>query len=615
MKKNITLLLTFIITLSYAQIPAGYYDSATGTGYTLKTQLFQIINGTNDGLATEYTMTNHSGSSSYNDLYTAYQTTDTDNLAIYENDGTVLDMYSENPSGTDPYNFTHFSDECGNYSNESDCYNREHLYPQGYFNKKYPMRADVHFVVPSDGKVNGNRSNYPFGEVTNPSWTSQNGSKRGPNTFPGYSGTVFEPIDEFKGDIARMMLYFATRYEDQVTSSGWDDPNATARDPRDGSTDRVYEQWFVNLLISWHNADPVSAREIARNNACFTYQNNRNPFIDHPEWVENIWAGTSDTEAPTAPTSLVASNPTVSTIALNWTAATDNVAVTSYDIYRDNVLAYNTTNTSFTATGLAGDTNYCFTVKAKDLANNVSPASNQSCETTLTGGGSTGTVCTSETFANINTGSASYSTHTWTGDNGLSWTATSTRTDQTINNEAIVLKNGTLTAPTTAGGIGDLTVTTQRKFSGNSGTYDVFVNGSLVGTVPYSTTIQTTTIPGINIENNVTITFSKTSSSSSSDRVAFDDLSWTCYSTTASIAEVNLQKVTIYPNPIEEGQFFIKLYDPSTLIIYSVLGKEVMKKTLNSGVQTVDVNTIKRGIYLVKIITENGMTVKKIKIE
>jgi endonuclease I len=615
MKKNIALLLTFIIINIYAQVPTGYYDSATGAGYILKTQLFQIINGTNDGLATEYTMTNHTGSSSYNALYTAYQTTDTDNLAIYENDNTVLDMYSENPSGTDPYNFTHFSDKCGSYSNESDCYNREHLYPQGFFNEKYPMRADVHFVVPSDGKVNGQRSNYPFGEVTNPSWTSQNGSKRGPNTFPGYSGTVFEPIDEFKGDIARMMLYFATRYEDQVTSGGWDNHDATARDPRDGSTDRVYEQWFVNLLISWHNADPVSAREIARNNACFTYQNNRNPFIDHPEWVGNIWAGTSDTEAPTAPTSLVASNPTASTIALNWTAATDNVAVTSYDIYRDNVLAYNTTNTSFTATGLAGNTNYCFIVKAKDSSNNISPASNQSCETTLTGGGSTGTVCASETFANINTSSGSYTTQTWTGDNGLSWTATSARADQTINNEAIVIKNGTLTAPTTAGGIGDLTVTTQRKFSGGSGTYDVFVNGALVGTIPYSSTAQTTTIPGINIENNVTLTFSKTSSSSSSDRVGFDDLSWTCYSTTASIDEVNLQKVTIYPNPIEEGQFFIKLYDPSTVIIYSVLGKEVTKRTLNSGIQAVNVNTLKRGIYLVKIITENGMVVKKIKIE
>ena len=613
MKKNITLLLTFIITIGYAQVPTGYYDSATGTGYVLKTQLFKIINGANDGLATEYTMTNHTGSSSYNALYTAYQTTDTDNL--YENDNTVLDMYSENPSSADPYNFAHNSDKCGGYTSEGDCYNREHLYPQGFFNEKYPMRADVHFVVPTDGKVNNVRNNYPFGEVSSPTITSQNGSKLGPNTFPGHSGTVFEPIDEFKGDIARMMLYFATRYEDKVTSSGWDNPNSVNNDPRDGSTNRVYEQWFINLLISWHNADQVSPREIARNNACFTYQNNRNPFVDHPEWVGNIWAGTSDTEAPTAPTSLVASNPTASTIDLAWTAATDNIAVTSYDIYRDNVLAYNTTNTSFTATGLAGNTNYCFTVKAKDLANNVSPASNQSCETTLTGG-STGTVCTSETFANITTGSSSYSNRTWTGDNGLSWSATNARTDETINNEAIVIKNGVLTAPTTAGGIGDLTVTTQR-FYGNSstGTYDVFVNGSLVGTVPYGTTVQTTTIPGINIENNVTITFSKSTSSSSSDRVGFDDLSWTCYSTTASVDEINLQKVTIYPNPVEDGQFYIKLYDPSTVIIYSVLGKEVMKRTLNSGIQTVNVNTIKRGIYLVKIITKNGMIVKKIKIE
>src|SRR6056297_1680514 len=154
-----SLLFIFSQTL-FAQIPDGYYDSATGTGFTLKTQLHNIIkNGHIDN--------------GYGALYGAYEQGDTD-----PEDGFVWDMYSENPDGADPYNFTHYENQCGNYQNEGDCYNREHLFPQGVFNEAYPMKSDYYHVVPSDGKVNGMRSNYPFGEVNNASWTSLNGSKR-----------------------------------------------------------------------------------------------------------------------------------------------------------------------------------------------------------------------------------------------------------------------------------------------------------------------------------------------------------------------------------------------------------------------------------------------------
>ena len=268
MNKQLTLLLLLTLSVTYGQIPAGYYDSAQGlTGYQLKSALKSII-------------TNGHNAHSYSDLYNAYETTDTDNY--YENDGTVLDMYSENPNGTDPYNYTHHQNLCGQYSHEGDCYNREHLMPQSIFNSSMPMKADAHFVVPSDGKVNGMRSNHPFGEVSNPSWTSQNGSKLGSNSTSGYSGTVFEPIDEFKGDIARMLFYVATRYEDQI-------PNWNNTDMLDGSGDKVFTDWFLQILLNWVTQDPVSQREIDRNNAIYNYQGNRNPFIDHPEWVNAIW--------------------------------------------------------------------------------------------------------------------------------------------------------------------------------------------------------------------------------------------------------------------------------------------------------------------------------------
>ena len=275
MRKKLFLPLFLMASLCFAQAPTGYYSSATGNGYTLKTQLKNIIS------------TGHIDQG-YGALYDAYKTSDTD--SFYEDDNTVLDMYSENPSGSDPYNYTHGDRKCGNYNSENDCYNREHIFPQGFFNSQTPMRTDIHHVVPSDGSVNGRRSNYPFGEVNNATHTSLNGSKVGNNTVFGYTGIVFEPLDEFKGDIARMLFYFATRYEDDVTDSSWDDPNDSSNNPLNGTNNQVYEQWYIQLLYKWHLEDPVSEREIARNNEAYDFQGNRNPFIDHPEYVSEIWS-------------------------------------------------------------------------------------------------------------------------------------------------------------------------------------------------------------------------------------------------------------------------------------------------------------------------------------
>jgi endonuclease I len=278
MKKIYTLLTLLFVTLSFAQIPAGYYSTATGTGYTLKTQLYNKIKGHN--------------SQSYNALYTCYLNSDRD--YYFENDATVLDMYSEKPSATDPYNFsaTNTGDRCGNYSIEGDCYNREHIIPQSVFNEASPMVSDPHFITPTDGKVNGYRSNHPHGMVGTASWTSLNGSKLGSalnsGYSAGYSGTVFEPIDEFKGDIARMYFYFATRYENTVAGYTFAMFNSTSN--------QVFTATFLEILKHWHQQDPVNQREIDRNNAIYTFQGNRNPYIDHPEYVQVIWGAPLSTE-------------------------------------------------------------------------------------------------------------------------------------------------------------------------------------------------------------------------------------------------------------------------------------------------------------------------------
>ena len=207
----------------------------------------------------------------------------------YEKDNTILDMYSENPSSSDSYNFTPITNQCGNYSGEGVCYNREHSFPQSWFNKNSPMKTDIHHIFATDGYVNGKRSNHPFGEVGTATWTSKNGSKLGPaRTGLGYTGTVFEPIDQFKGDFARAYFYMATRYQDKI--AGWEKNGTGGADAvLNGTSDVVFEDWAIDMLKVWHDNDPVSQKEIDRNAAAFIFQGNRNPFIDHPEYVRNIW--------------------------------------------------------------------------------------------------------------------------------------------------------------------------------------------------------------------------------------------------------------------------------------------------------------------------------------
>ena len=281
MKKNFTLLAFLLCSvIGLAQIPTGYYNTATGSGYTLKTQLKRIIDNVNDGLPSEHLSTDPG----YAGLYVTYTTSDID--SYYENDGTMLDMYTENPTGAECA-FTYGTNQDDGSGGTAECqkYNREHIVPQSVFSSATPMYSDAHFVVPSDKYVNGQRGNDPFGRVNVPTNTYSNGSKKGNNLnsgySAGYSSVVFEPINEFKGDIARMFFYFATRYEDQV--AGW------SYVMFNGTSNQVFNNTFLNILITWHLNDPVSQREIDRNNAIYARQNNRNPFIDNPAYVCQIY--------------------------------------------------------------------------------------------------------------------------------------------------------------------------------------------------------------------------------------------------------------------------------------------------------------------------------------
>ncbi len=247
-----------------SQPPAGYYDTAEGLyGQALKTALNNIIK-------------NHQALT-YNALWQAFYQTDR------KPNDKVWDMYSDIPGGTPAYEYTFFVNQCGNYNAEGQCYNREHSWPASWFNNLTPMYTDLFHIVPTDGYVNNRRGNFPFGEVNSPTWISTNGSKLGPSVTPGYSGTVFEPISPYKGDFARGLFYMSVRYMGQ--DAGWAGSAMTQ-----GAEIRP---WAVTMLLRWHQQDPVSQKEITRNNAIYALQQNRNPFIDRPEFAVRLWDPTA----------------------------------------------------------------------------------------------------------------------------------------------------------------------------------------------------------------------------------------------------------------------------------------------------------------------------------
>lgn len=270
--KNLVKLIVIISStyqFAFASQKAIFYSNVGNeSGFALKSKLNKILKASHQDKG-------------YSALISVYFRSDVDKT--YENDGSIVDIYSEEPASYDPYTYKSKKKKCGSYKGESDCFNREHLFPQSAFGKKSPMRSDFFHVYPTDGYVNGKRSSFPFGEVNHASWTSRNGSKLGNNTFGKYRGKVFEPIDEFKGDVARALLYFATRYEHRA--------KGMRHAMLNGTKDQFYADWFINLLIKWHKQDPVNQHEIQRNEIGHKFQGNRNPFIDNPQWVEKIWLG------------------------------------------------------------------------------------------------------------------------------------------------------------------------------------------------------------------------------------------------------------------------------------------------------------------------------------
>ncbi|MCQ2335468.1 MAG: endonuclease [Paludibacteraceae bacterium] len=275
MRRTFFSIITVLLAVStFAQVPTGYQTEYASLVGVSGVNLFDAISS----IAAEgYT------SHSYRDLWTYFWTTDAEN-------GVLVDPYSS-------CTWSSTRQQCGNYSNVCDCYNREHSLPKSWFggSDSNAPGTDLFHLMPTDGKVNGQRSNYAFGEcAAGTRLSAQARGKLGNSTFSGYTsvGKVFEPDDEWKGDFARNYFGMLVRYGKSYALNQADGGQVMFSNTGKSITASNHyglTAYSVALLMAWHRADDVSLREQHRNNGIQQTQGNRNPFIDCPVLAEYFW--------------------------------------------------------------------------------------------------------------------------------------------------------------------------------------------------------------------------------------------------------------------------------------------------------------------------------------
>ena len=340
MKLKLSFLVSIFSFLLYAQSAPSYYAGVNfnKTGNDLKSELASLITAT------------HTKVISYSELQTLMKTSDADP----DKPGNLLLIYGSQASGTHQR-----SRPVGG------TWNREHVYAKSKGTPNLGTSgpgADGHHLRPADNTLNSTRGSLLFDDGTGA--TAYKTSRGG--WYPG---------EEWKGDVARILMYMYVRYNTRCLPL-----NITM-------TPNTYSQDFPDILLKWNVEDPVSAFEIQRNNVVAQTQKNRNPFIDNPYLATVIWGGPAaqnnwpdtfsggtagDTEAPSIPMNLAVTATTSSTVSLTWSASTDNVLVSSYDVYMNGALKANVFGTSATVSGLNPSTAYTFHIVAKDNSGNVS---------------------------------------------------------------------------------------------------------------------------------------------------------------------------------------------------------------------------------------------------
>lgn len=249
-KFSFLLVLTILLSGSLLAQPVGYYNGTAGLeGEELKTKLNEIID---DHVDFSYSQAKYI--INYSD-------------ADPNNENNVILFYTQRSQNADTY------------GTEDNDINREHVWAKshGNFADIRPMDGDAFNLRPADASVNVNRSNKDFGNV------QPNGTQHDEATECWFTGDFWEPGPSTKGQVARIILYMSTRYEGKNGELDLEAVNGKDTYPR-------AEHGDLAALLEWNRQYPPTDFERRRNDRIFTIQQNRNPFIDHPEWADIIWA-------------------------------------------------------------------------------------------------------------------------------------------------------------------------------------------------------------------------------------------------------------------------------------------------------------------------------------
>jgi len=293
------------LSLLTAQIPAGYYDSAAGkTGAELKATLNTIVN---TGLE----------------------------LKIYGDARYILAESDQDPNNPDNIILVYLGTSVSSVWDAGVTWAREHVWPQSLLgedaeNNKANVCSDLHNLKPVDPGENSSRSNKYYDRQT--------------------TSASYAPRAEVRGDLARILFYMVIAYEETSL-----DLELVNRNPG------LHEMAMLDVLLEWHTLDPVDDFERNRNEVIYSYQYNRNPFIDHPEYVALIWGSNLP---PLAPSNLSAGTITQTSVTLTW--SDNSLDETGFRIYQDDdSLTTTAANiTTFTVANLTPATRYAFTVTA-----------------------------------------------------------------------------------------------------------------------------------------------------------------------------------------------------------------------------------------------------------
>ena len=611
MIKKLLVLLVLIGSFAHAQQP--YYSGIdfSQSGLDLKDDLATLIINT------------HTNALSYSDIWDACRITDEDS----SNTNNVVLLYGwEDGSDGDVTN-DRSRGKLDNGGNVGD-WNREHTFPRSLGNPPLddsgtfgPPYSDAHNLRPTDVQRNGSRGSQAF--------ATGSGTESGNVTNGWYPG------DEWKGDVARMMMYMYLRYGNQCL------PSVVGVGNNAGAGDDM-----IDLFLQWNAEDPVSVLEDARNtyhDGSDTFsQGNRNPFIDNPRLATEIWGGTpaedrwgifnTDTEAPSVPTGLTVSNETTNSLDLSWAASTDNIGVTEYDVYVEGVLDQSVNTTSATITGLTPETTYALTVAAKDAANNVSPQSAAINGTTLPTGGNTSGLFFSEyvegsgfnkalEIANFTGSDVDLSTYSVRrdGNGGGTWDSGVTLSGMLVDGDVFVIVNSDIDAGCFTAANADLQVnnTTPMNFNGND-PIGLFESGVLIDVIGVfgggtGNFAQNETLRRKSTVSGPNTTFDKAGEWDSFPSNTCDGLG--THNVTLSNPIFQDQEISIYPNPTRNGEVFIQLNTDSIeeIEIFSLAGQRLFKTEVNAqGSFTIDQPA---GLYLLKVRTDNRTFTKKLVIQ